>query len=664
MPEWPGRSARDQEIRRYVDEHVDRTPGPDLITPPALLLLGPHGSGKSSLLGYLEHWAQRLPLASVDLAAATSEGQSKSFFDALTEVVFRLQEVKDDYPPLVFPSFSVLLMAVVTGVSTQSRERAVQEMRAAFQPDGQNGQDGQQEYAYEKLQPLIQGVATAVGGVPAWVTQVIPVIRGGQRIRAAVEIRRRVSHAARDAGHHHAPMDFLVRVNRLFNGPSVQRDEAEALLMRAFLADLRAVYTGRRGRRRRNANCLLLLDNADHEAGNRLLRLLLESRTAREHADPLLVVAAARTRPETLARREEGTLSAVLDYRTGSWPDETAFAPVRVRGLFVGWLRDLNREEVLHHAAEVLKALPEQAAQPEARDPAEWLGWVVYGATRGQPAATGLVLRALGRFPADTDWETRVRQCLALPRAVPGLDPEQTAADQVLDRLLPHLETALWRALPSTAAALTPDQAEAAPGLLPSLSARNWYEAVAGDVAQPVVRFLLLRLLDAAPGDRGADPWENACRILRAAAGDERTQAYYDLAREDVAGAVEYLRRRFGEVPAAEWCADLSWLQRAPARWWGGLPEPARARYERLVGGAVGDEARQVITRLLVAGWITAHPRTDPCAELYEDPFGDPYAELYGDIAEDFRALRRLARDANDLFVFRERAEQYERKPW
>ncbi|MCH5672709.1 hypothetical protein [Streptomyces gilvus] len=658
MPEWPGRSARDHAIRRYLDEHVDRTRGPGLTTPPALLLLGPHGSGKSSLLGSLEHWGQRLPLASVDLAAATAEGQSKSFFDALTELVFKLQEVKDDHPPLLFPSFSVLLMAVVTGVSTQSRERAVQEMRAAFEPDGQ------QEYAYEKVQPLIQGVAAAVGGVPAWATQVIPVIRGGQRIRASVEIRRRVAHAARDAGHPHAPMDFLVRVNRLFNGPSVQRDEAEALLMRAFLADLRAAYTDRRGRRRRTAHCLLLLDNADHEAGDRLLRLLLECRAGRDHADPLLVVAAARTRPETLARREEGTLSAVLDHRTGSWPDETVFRPVPLRGLSVGWLRNLNREEVLHHAGAVLKALPERSALPDSRDHAEWLGWVVYGATRGQPAATGLVLEALGRFPADTDWETRVRHCLALPDAVPGLDPGLSAAPHVLDRLLPHLESALWRALPSTAAALTPDQAEAAPGLLPSLAARNWYEAVATDVAQPVVRLLLLRLLDAAPGEPGADPWENACRILRAAARDERTRAYYDLAREDVDSAVDYLWRRFGTVSAEEWCADLSWLQRAPARWRGGLPEPARARYERLVGGAVGDEARQVITRLLVAGWITAHPRTDPCAELYEDPFGDPYAELYGDIAEDFRALRRLARDANDLFVFRERAKQYERKPW
>ncbi|MFJ9905429.1 hypothetical protein ACIRVK_21480 [Streptomyces sp. NPDC101152] len=657
MPQWPGRSARDQAVRRYVDEHVDRTPGSGLGTPPALLLLGPHGSGKSSLLRSLEHWGQRLPLASVDLAAATPEGQAKSFFDALTELVFRLQEVKDDSPPLLFPSFSVLLMAVVTGVNTRSRERAVQEMHAAFEPDGQ------QEYAYERLQPLIQGVAAAIGGVPGWATQVIPVVRGGQRIRASVEIRRRVAQAARDAGRHRAPMDFLVQVNRLFNGPSVQRDEAEALLLRAFLADLRAAYTDRRGRRRRTAHCILLLDNADHEAGDRLLRLLLESRAA-GHADPLLVVAAARTRPQTLARREEGTQSAALDYDRGSWPEETVFRPVPVRGLHVGGLRDLNRDEVAQHAAAVLRELPERAELPPVRDQAEWLGWAVYGATRGQPAATGVVLETLGRFPADTDWETRLRQCLALPQAVPGLDPTLTAAPQVLDRLLPHVENALWRALPSTAAALTPDQAEAAPGLLPNLASRTWFEAVAADVSQPVARFLLLRLLDAASGEPGAGPWEAACRRLQAAARDERTRVYYDLACGDVDSAVDHLRRRFGTVPADEWCADLSWLQRAPARWSGGLPEQPRARYERLVGSVSGDETRKVITRLLVAGWITAHPRTDPYAELYEDPFGDPYAELYGDIAEDFRALGMLARDARDLFVFRERTKQYERKPW
>jgi hypothetical protein len=661
VSDWPGQSARDQAIRRHIDAHVDHSPGSGLRTPPALLLLGPRGSGKTSLLRHLGHWGQKHPLASVDLAAPTSDGQSKSFFDALTELVFQLQEVKEGCPPLVFPSFSVLLMAVVTGVSTQSRMRAVEEMRAALQPDGQ------QEYAYENLQPLIQGFAAVIGGLPAWVTQVIPVVRGSQRIRASIEIRRRVAQAARDAGHRHAPMDFLVQVNRLFNGESVQRDEAEKLLLRAFLADLHAAYTGRRGNsRRRTTHCLVLLDNAEYEAGDRLLKLLLESRAAPPHADPLLVVATARNAPETLARQEEGMQPDVLDYRRRSWPEATVFRPVQVRGLQAGWLRDLSREEVMNHAAVVLKALPEGAAQPQVRDQAEWLAWVVHGATRGQPAATGAVLEILGRFPADTDWDTRIRRCLALPQAVRGPGSELTAADDVLDLLLTGLEPGIRTVLPRAAAALTPDQAEAAQRLWPNNAMRHWYEELGPVVSHPVVRFLLLRRLDAAPETPEAGSWDGACRILRDAAPDERTKAYYDLARGDVDSAVGYLRERFGTdtVPADDWCADLSWLQRAPARWSGGLPEQARPRYERLVGVAAGDEVRQAITRLLVAGWITAHPRTDPCAELYEDPFGDPYAELYGDIVEDFRVLRGRARNAHDRFVFGEKAKQYERKPW
>lgn len=120
--------------------------------------------------------------------------------------------------------------------------------------------------------------------------------------------------------------------------PRTRGPEAEALLTRAFLADLRrAAYTDRGGRRRRTTHC---------EAGDRLLKLLLECGAVgvqgrRDHADPLLVMAAARIRGDA-ARRKQGTRSAVLDHRTGSWPDETAFRLVHLRGLPAGWLRDFG----------------------------------------------------------------------------------------------------------------------------------------------------------------------------------------------------------------------------------------------------------------------------------------------------------------------------------
>ncbi|HEY5837157.1 MAG TPA: ATP-binding protein, partial [Streptomyces sp.] len=147
-----------------------------------------------------------------------------------------------------------------------------------------------------------------------------------------------------------------------------------------------------------------------------------------------------------------------------------------------------------------------------------------------------------------------------------------------------------------------------------------------------------------------------------------RTAAYHDLARADPATAVDHLHAWFLAMRPGEaerWCDDLSFIQRAPGRWPGGRPEPARERYERLVGTPTGDDARQAITRLLVAGWITAHPHTDPYAEAYEDPLGDPYAELYRSIAEEFRTLRRLIRSGErDRDVFDRKVRQYGRKPW
>jgi hypothetical protein len=133
---------------------------------------------------------------------------------------------------------------------------------------------------------------------------------------------------------------------------------------------------------------------------------------------------------------------------------------------------------------------------------------------------------------------------------------------------------------------------------------------------------------------------------------------------------VDYLRRRFPpEVPADVWCEDLSYLQRAPARWPAGRLEPAEDRYERLAGDPPGDHTRQAVTRLLVAGLITAHPSTDPYAQLYEDPFGDPYARMYDDIADEFRNLhdtRGIGGAGRAVFAAKakEYDELYRGKPW
>lgn len=223
--------------------------------------------------------------------------------------------------------------------------------------------------------------------------------------------------------------------------------------------------------------------------------------------------------------------------------------------------------------------------------------------------------------------------------------------------------------LPRAAAARTQGQAEAAARLWrsvpPALLRR--FEDGGKVVYHPAVRFLLLRRLDARGGADGPGSWDGAHTALRDAAADEdegRTATYHDLALGRLDAAVDFLHGRFHTVPAERWCDDLSRIQRAPARRPGDRPEAARERYMRLVGTPSGDEARQAITRLLAAGWITTHPRADPYADSYEDPLGDPYAELYSYIADEFRTLRRLTRAEPDRDVFKAKATLYERKPW
>ncbi|WP_433889145.1 ATP-binding protein [Streptomyces sp. CA-111067] len=666
MPEWPGRSLRDRAIESYAGTHLVRSPGP-LTDLPALLLLGPRGSGKTSLLGHLGAWGQAAPLATLDLAAM--EQGDKTLFDALADLAYQLQARKDGFPQLGFPSFTVLLLAAAAAVNTRDRGAAVNQMRTLLQGTAT------QDYSYESLQPLLESVAGVAGGMlPGWVTQIVPLIRSTQRLQARTRINRRVARAARDVGGPRAGADFLVGVNRLFRGYPEQQKEAQRLLLDAFLADLRDAYLHRSGHQRRTAHCLLLLDNVDSDLGESFLQLLLDVRRGTQfkpaRTDPLLIVSAARHQPESLIR-EERRLAVLPDYDRSWSGDAEKFTPVPVGRLHVGLLRDLNRDEVEEHAGAVLAALPEGAEQPAADTASYWLGWVVHGVTRGQPAATAAVLDAVSRFPAAKPWDERIREWPLLPVAADPAGRDRgaaTVADATLDLLLTDCDSGLRTLLPRAAAALSQGQAEAAPELWrhvpPAL--RRRFEDDGQVVYHPAVRFLLLRRLDATAGVEGAGTWDGAHSALAAAAGaDGALVAYHELARGRLDAAVDYLHARFHAMPATRWCDELSLIQRAPARWAGGLPEPARDRYVRLVGTPTGDEGRQAITRLLAAGWVTAHPRTDPHSGVYEDPLGDPYAELYYYIAEEFRTLRRLTRGGEaDRDVFDHKVRQYERKPW
>ncbi|MFF5898946.1 ATP-binding protein [Streptomyces argenteolus] len=667
-----GRSERDIAVRRRVADILSRQQGP-LRPLPALMLLGPRGSGKTALTGHLSRWAQRVPLASIDLEPVGERGGTP--IDVLIELAFQLGARHDGIPQLGFPALGSLIAAVGTAVDARSREQAVREMAEALRAGRAR------EHSYEELQGIVDGVAQLAGiGLPGWSSVVMPLVQGGIRMRLGVRLRRRLADTSASGPGRGATADFLVGVNRLYHGYPAQRAEAERVLLDSFLADLRGAYASGRADRLRTTHCLALLDNVDSAVGEAFLTLLLESRERSGRPDPLLVVTTARKRPETLVRAETGS-GRRPDYRE-SWPQPSHFRPLSAGPLIAaGQLRDLSRREVEAHAAAVLDTLPPGSVLPRTDNAVQWLGWIVYEITRGHPAGTAAVLDHLRRMPADLPWDDRVRRCLAPADGSVQPVPSLSAAPRLLDLLLKDCSSQLARLMPRAAAGVTLGRAETCESLWEGQEPvlREFVGYCADDlrtVPEPdgglpalhrLTRFLLLRRLDGAPDDGGPGSWNGAHRALRAAAvarGDLRAVAYHDLALDDLGSAVDYLRDRFDEVGADEWCADLAWLQRAPCRWDGALPEAARDRYERLVGVAGGDAARRAITRLLAAGWITPHPRPDGTAQPYGDPLGDPYAELYPDIVEEFLTLRRPIGDEHDRHVLLRMAQRYERKPW
>ncbi|MGW7352718.1 ATP-binding protein [Streptomyces sp. NPDC054784] len=681
--ELAGKSERDRAVREFVRTRLVRTPEAE--PPVSVLLLGPRGSGKTTLLRHLADWGRLLPVAHVDLATRGRHGEKP--LNVLTRLVFQLNENKRDFPRLTFPTCGLLLIAVSTRVDLSSRERAVQQLREALEaPRGQRG---------ERIQGVLEAfaeTAATVLGAPSFAIapalRLLPTSLGGLGLAS----RQRLARLRRrqDGG---APDDFIVNLNMLYNErESAERERAEQVLFDAFVADLQQAYASRSAQRRRTTNCLLLLDNADSPLGGQFVEPLLRAREKADGRDPLLVLATAAARPEALVRRE-----AYGPPRSGTylecWDGDRRFRPVRVDGVLqVGQLRDLHRREVNRAADETLAQLPDDAAMPDADNGAQWLGWLVHELTRGQPAATAAVLRALRAQTATEPWDERLRR-LFTPELVHGM----------LDRLLPtgtsvELRTMLARA----AAAVHLGQAGAARELWREASeaVHADYDRFSGDplrtmhlttgdalsdgpheTLHPVLRFLLLREL--ALADATSDTWDVAHTALslrasaRADAGHEDESwavAYHDLASGHLEAAATHLDGCFGRIPAEEWCRGLARLRRAPVRTrGGGLPGPPRREFEALVRflndpERPRDRRMKAITRLLAASWIAPEPRdeqaTDRVGDPYRNPLGDPYAELYPDIREEFLTLRAMVDDEADRHVFLRKSEQYGRQPW
>ncbi|MDQ8707027.1 hypothetical protein RCO28_31815 [Streptomyces sp. LHD-70] len=679
---WAGTSQRDVLVARWVQE---RLAAQDLDAPGArhpLLLLGGRGSGKSTLLAHLKWLGQHTHTAHLDLAQL-DDGQ-RGTADVLTEVAFQLSAATPSFPGLRLPASGVLALALAVETDPGNRARAVQQIRTALD-EGR----AEEEESGALLTTLLE-TAASMAGLPPLALAGLHLVRGGRKVWGMTRAKQRLRRAINRLGAPPAsPEEFLVSLNHGFrHGTSAQRAEAEDVMMRAFLADLERAYADGDGGER-TLRCLVLLDDADNTLGDTFLEALDAARQARRTPDPLVVVAAARSRPQVLENREPGLVphGAYLEcWRGADDPEGAVFVPRRIGGrLDVAQLRPLDRDEVGEFAQRVVKTLPRVAVHGISR-PGAWLGRVLYELTGGQPLATATALTSLATtFEPDEPVLHRIRQVFAA-------DGRHTVAGPVLGQLLGEPSAADRRALPRAAASVSPGQAVAADVLWGSST--NLRERVAeaarddlrtetalvdGEhvaVLPRVVRRLLLHELAREEGDERTRTWPWTYQALRlAAAGPEgtgalRDLAYCRLAEDDVPGATRLLHDAFQEVRAGtreaeDWCRALSWVQRAPRR---GLHTAADAgsEYERRCAEVEPGlpEEQHPVARLLIAGQLTLHPTADPYAELWSDPLGDPLAELHGVIVEQLERLRGQLRAFRQWQTLDDRMRLYRKEPW
>ncbi|RFU84144.1 hypothetical protein DY218_24180 [Streptomyces triticagri] len=640
-----------------------------------LVLLGGRGSGKSSLLAHLEATAGNTHCARIN-CEHPDQGVAGAM-DVLARIAYRMRSETPRFPRLQLPAYAVTRLALAVETDPSDREADLQAMeRALTQGRGQ-------EHARDRFLPLLEKAAS-VAGLPTAVLQALPLL---VEIAGAVErrlLRRRHLRIVRGIGAPGSPEDFLVDLSYGFqDAHAEERRAAERVLMRAFLDDLRRAYTTGRRHRRRTLCCALFLDNADHVPGQDFLELLATGLAETgATAVPLTVVATARSRPDLIKQSDLPSGGYLRCWQGPAGGRAERFVPSAVQGgvdVVVAQLRPLTLTEVRDHCSRAARQweLPWPAGvdRPEA-----WLGRLVHELSSGHPYAAGAVLSALPRFRSEVPLVDRLRRMLT-----PGDDLSVLGA-AVRAPLFGQAQFSTHH-LRRAAAPVVPAQALAAGTLCGQVPVRDSIRALLRDdlrcdavvdggpavVMPALVRRLLLQELCRNGWDGGTQtsPWSDTHRALLAAASG-RDAAYHRMALggvENTAAAVHYLDEllggvREGRTRPQEWCAALSWIQRAPHP---ALSQPGDAmrEYRRRVTGvtAVLPRSQWPIARLLIAGQLTLHPVDDPCAHLWSDPLGDPTAELRGEIIDQLGELRGRLTDQQGLSLC-ERIKTYRKDPW
>ncbi|MCG8919932.1 CobW-like GTP-binding protein [Actinokineospora sp. PR83] len=627
MTDGPWSFVGCKPIDLLVDESAERA-SPDR---PIVLLLGPEGSGRTTLLRYLLHRAR----ASTGLAHALVDcgGDAHSTaWDLLCEVVDGLDRkwpgARRGFTRTRVARLAVAVTDLATTADPETALLAV--LRRADR--------------LHEATATIPALVEALGETLSAPVAVRAAAQQGASLltRSKVPSKAALRHFADGAGDHRVGLRALVRLNRTHRGDLDGPDRAVPVLLRAFLADVHDLVTRLGG----GHNCLLLLDDADGPAATGLLDLIAASRV--RAPDDLVVVAVTRGLADLPDVEERWRTPWSADARGRAAVPGTAQAslalwrahrgPVERTGAWwlPVWLRDLSREELgvvfgerragyLHRlthghpraAAFLADALPEdpraarngQSDLPDLRDrlddAAEWYltgddGPLALGAARDAPAAAAL--------------------CRAL-------------------RLRDHhdrFEQGHWLSDVDGRGALEP---------------------------HPWLRRVLLHAL----GRTGR--WREffeALRVRAAADGSEVDLAYYLLALGEVEQVAWLLAARLDTAPPpgptwddrATWDTG-SWIDRldeitvAPLP--GGPAVPAADRFDVVMAARSerlrADPVAREVFALVAARWIWADPLADPGLDL-TDAVADAYAAIAGQVRGGlvrFRQESKLYRNLDPL---------------